>query len=268
MSSLDPSIWAHITDVHCHPTDAPCDISAESMKRLPISICAMSSMQFDQEKVKALASRYPDKVTPAFGYHPWFSHWISTESSLAINSQADSEKERHYRNLFLPSASQEAEFVELLPQLPEPTPLSTILNTLRENLSLFSNAMLGEVGLDRMFRVPRDYSASPRVLTSFRIPVEHQIEILEAQMAIAVQMSRNVSLHSVKSQLVTVELLDRMRVKYQDRWRKISVDLHSCGFSKQGWKDLEVCKVFLLRNSDDILSRRKSTKTCLCRSQP
>ena len=243
----DPSILMHITDVHCHPTDAPSDISAESMERLPISICAMSSMQFDQERVKTLASRYPDKVTPAFGYHPWFSHWISTESSLAtqsIESQADSEKERHYRNLFLPSASQEAEFVELLPHLPDPTPLSTILNTLRDNLSLFSSAMLGEVGLDRIFRVPIDYSASPRVLTSFRIPVEHQIEILEAQMAVAVEMSRNISLHSVKSQLVTVELLDGMRAKYQDRWRRVSVDLHSCGFSKQGWKDLEVCRIF------------------------
>lgn len=243
----DQSVLAHITDVHCHPTDALSDVSAESMERLPISICAMSNTQLDQEKVKTLAQSYPDKVTPAFGFHPWFSHWISTESSLAVRSvenrgdRSQSEKETHYRNLFSPTAHQEAEFVELLPHLPDPTPLSTNMKTLRDNLSLFSNALLGEVGLDRAFRVPVNYAAFPRVRTSFRIPIEHQIEILEAQIAVAVELSRNISLHSVQSQLATVELIDRMRTQYQDRWRRISIDLHSCGFSKQGWKDLEVC---------------------------
>jgi Tat protein secretion system quality control protein TatD with DNase activity len=187
-------------------------------------------------------------VTPAFGYHPWFSHWISTEKSLAPvsdHAQETSEKERHYRNLFLPQGnsdpSVELEFSKLLSHLPDPSPLTVVVSTLRENLSTFPDAMLGEVGLDRAFRVPLDYFATPRILTSFRIPLEHQLEILEAQMDVALEMGRNISLHSVKSQLATLEVFERMRNKCgEDSWRKICIDLHSCGFSKQGWIDLEV----------------------------
>ena len=243
----DPTILAHITDVHCHPTDAPSGVPTESMERLQISICAMSTMQFDQEKVKALASKYPDRVTPAFGYHPWFSHWISTEASL-VGDQSLSNKERHYKNLFLPPRSDPAlmqELMKLLPHLPEPVLLASILDTLKDNLSRFPNAMVGEVGLDRVFRVPVDYSASPRVLTPFHIPLEHQIEILEAQISMALEMGRNVSLHSVRSQLATVEVLDKLRKSLgEEKWRKISVDLHSCGLNKQTWMDLEVGEVF------------------------
>lgn len=241
-----PSVLAHITDVHCHPTDAQ-DVPTESMERLQITICAMSSNPLDQEKVKALAIKFPDKVTPAFGYHPWFSHWISTESSVSLHSdnvQNFSEKERHYRNLLLPQSpapALEAEFTNLLPYLPDPIPLVVIINTLSNNLLAFPDAMLGEVGLDRSFRIPLDYFASPRILTSFQIPLGHQLEVLEAQMAVALEMRKNISLHSVKSQLATLEVFERMRKKWgEDNWRKISIDLHSCGFSKQGWIDLEV----------------------------
>jgi Tat protein secretion system quality control protein TatD with DNase activity len=243
-----PSVLAHITDVHCHPTDAQDGVPTKSMEQLPIKICAMSTTHLNQEKVKALANKFPDKVTPAFGHHPWFSHWISTERSLSPNISGGgvqqeelSEKERHYRNLFRPRHSLESEFAKLLSHLPDPVPLTVIINTLRDNLLSFPNAMLGEVGLDRSFRIPLDSSASPRILTSFRIPLDHQLEIIEAQMGVALEMERNISLHSVKCQLATLELFERMEKKWgEDRWRKISIDMHSCGFSKQGWIDLEV----------------------------
>ncbi len=68
--SLDlPSakVLQHIVDVHCHPTDAPGGVSDASMERLKITICAMSTMPSDQDKVRSLALRYPDKVVPCFG---------------------------------------------------------------------------------------------------------------------------------------------------------------------------------------------------------
>jgi hypothetical protein len=37
------------------------------MERLGITICAMATMQSDQDKVKALALRFPEKVVPCFG---------------------------------------------------------------------------------------------------------------------------------------------------------------------------------------------------------
>ncbi|CAA7264834.1 unnamed protein product [Cyclocybe aegerita] len=240
-SDLPPSsVLSHIVDVHCHPTDAPDGIPASAMDSLQISICAMSSMQSDQGKVKALASAYPEKVTPAFGYHPWFSHLISITASTSAPP-----KETHYRTLFFPTpaapnAAHEAQFQALLPYLPDPCSLSTILDEVRANLTLFPNAMLGEVGLDRAFRVPIDYFASLRILTPFTIPLEHQLRILEAQIDLAVELRRNVSVHSVKAQQQTVELLSKMKAKHGDaRWNRISVDMHSCGLSVQTWRDLE-----------------------------
>ena len=92
-------------------------------------------------------------------------------------------KEEHYRRLLLPTIDNahtnhsdaatsndktlETEFRTLLPSLPEPRPISEVLTEVRENLTALPNAMLGEVGLDRAFRVPVDYHAAPRVLTSF-----------------------------------------------------------------------------------------------------
>jgi Tat protein secretion system quality control protein TatD with DNase activity len=112
---------------------------------------------------------------------------------------------------------------------------------LRRNLEAFPHAMLGEVGLDRSFRVPFDYLASPRQLTPFVIPLHHQLVILEAQLDLAVELGRNVSLHSVKSQLYTIELLQRMQQKYLDGWSRINIDMHSCGLSPDMWRDIEAC---------------------------
>ena len=100
--------------------------------------------------------------------------------------------------------------------------------------------MLGEVGLDRVFRVPLDYFASPRHLTTFTIPLAHQMAILEAQIEVAVELGRNISVHSVKSQQATLELLGRMKKKFGEKWNRISVDMHSCGFNPQTWRDVEV----------------------------
>jgi Tat protein secretion system quality control protein TatD with DNase activity len=73
--------------------------------------------------------------------------------------------------------------------------------------------MLGEVGLDRVFRIPLDYFASPRHLTTFTIPLAHQVAILEAQIEVAVELGRIISVHSVKSQQATLELLGKMKRK-------------------------------------------------------
>ena len=61
-------VLRHVVDVHCHPTDTS-PIPASSMQNLSITICAMSSMESDQSRVKDLASRYPEKVVPCFGQY-------------------------------------------------------------------------------------------------------------------------------------------------------------------------------------------------------
>lgn len=163
------------------------------------------------------------------GYHPWFSYAISLNEATS--------KEEHYHDLFSDNGS---EFDELMETFPDPIQLSDVLAEVRENLKTFPNAMLGEVGFDRAFRVPYDYDESPRRLSSFIVPIHHQVAVLEAQIDLAVELQRNISLHSVKAQLHTKDLLDRTYKKYGAKWHRISVDLHSCGLSADMWRDIEV----------------------------
>jgi Tat protein secretion system quality control protein TatD with DNase activity len=163
---------------------------------------------------------------PSPGYHPWFSHSISLASGI--------EKETHYRELLLGSqpVGPNPEFEELLPFLPDPIPLESVLSELRLNLSALPDAMLGEVGIDRSFRIPFDQSASSRRLTKFTVPIHHQLSVLEAQLGVAVELGRNVSLHSVKAQMITVDLLERMSQKHGDKWTNINIDMHSLEISR------------------------------------
>lgn len=71
-TDVDPSVLAHIVDVHCHPVESPYD--DQTMNDLPIHICAMATTATDQQKIATLAKKWPDKVTPAFGTyytHPY-----------------------------------------------------------------------------------------------------------------------------------------------------------------------------------------------------
>jgi Tat protein secretion system quality control protein TatD with DNase activity len=134
----------------------------------------------------------------------------------------------------------ESAITQLIPTFPTPTPLSQLLITLRSNLLSHPSALLGEVGLDRASRIPQSYPATPLVLTPFTIPLPHQLAILEAQLDLAVELRRAVSMHSVKAQMATKDLMERMKQRWGDeKWEMISVDLHSCGLSSQTWRDME-----------------------------
>jgi Tat protein secretion system quality control protein TatD with DNase activity len=266
------AVWHLLVDAHCHPTDDPrpwkdIDALAQKLSDVKIgSVCAMSTSTKDQELVSQLADRLQSKVIPAFGYHPWFVHLIST-------SLYDDPKD-HYRSLFSEEKNQ-AELEELLPGLPDPVPLSTILTTLRSNLERYPDAILGEVGIDRVFRLPSDprgWTRDPeqlennhtlalrnRPLTNLYTPLEHQLHIIKAQIAIAIELGKSVSLHSVRAGGATVTLLEDLKKEYpslEDGLNKkqrrqlqkdlkrqavvepnrrcfqdINVDLHSCTLS-------------------------------------
>ena len=180
------------------------------------------------------------------GYHPWFSHWISISPGVT--------REEHYRKLFSPSGEH---LERLLSHLPDPIPLADILAELRKNLSSFPQAMLGEVGLDRAARVPIEYAATPRELTQFRVPLEHQLAILEPQIDLAVELRRNISIHISQGIL---DLLSRMHQKHGSEWQRISIDLHSCGVSVETWKAIEVFVLhFINFTIQPLIVRRNAT---------
>ncbi|KAJ7170158.1 TatD DNase family Scn1 [Mycena filopes] len=228
-TTFPASVLRHVVDAHCHPTEGT--VSDESLERLEITVCAMSTCRDDQSLVRDLALRNPSKVIPCFGYHPWFSHLISMQPGAF--------KDEHYRHLFLgsdaePPPDRVDAFEELLPLLPEPISIDEVLLDLRHNFELFSTpTILGEVGLDKSFRVPFDYRVWPRKLTSFTIPLEHQLLVLESQLDLAVALKRNVSLHSVHCPQVTVDLLNKLKSKHGRQWEDIRIDLHSCSMNPQ-----------------------------------
>jgi Tat protein secretion system quality control protein TatD with DNase activity len=223
----------------------------------------MASRVEDQSKVAALVRACPDRVVPGFGYHPWWVHRISLQASAGTIP----DHVEHYRALFLPSSSSppqppsselETAFARLLPTLPQPIPLADILADVRARLIEFPTAMLGEVGIDRAARIPfagtdvsegenNDDNGGHRSLSPFSTPSAHQLTILESQLALAVELRRNVSLHSVKSPAQTRALFDNMAAKYGAAWFAISVDVHSCTLSPEVWRDIEVRPVLLHR---------------------
>jgi Tat protein secretion system quality control protein TatD with DNase activity len=230
------SVLSRIVDVHCHPTDSP--TPDEEMNKLKIKVCAMATRADDQIKVRQLAEQWPDKVIPCFGWHPWFSHLVTLKDDPSLD------KQEHYRALLLPPSPNEQDeeaFMQLMPSLPDPRPLSSLISEIRSNLEAFPGALLGEVGIDRSFRVPfQPYgSPPPRTLTPFTVPIEHQLAILEAQLELAMELRRNVSVHSVKSHQATLDLLDRMRKKYGASWLRINLCLHSCSLSAQTWEEVQ-----------------------------
>ena len=110
-------------------------------------------------------------------------------------------KEDHYRRLFSPQLDgsdqleKENLFEKALLHLPDPVPLASCLDSIRGHFEEFPAAMLGEVGLDKSARIPIDPRAEERRLSPFLLPFEHQLVVLEAQLNVAVEMKRNISLH-------------------------------------------------------------------------
>jgi Tat protein secretion system quality control protein TatD with DNase activity len=204
---------------------------------------------------------------------------LSLEEPAATPSKRD-----HYRNIFLPPpeskhyGDQERTLDDILPGLPEPTPFPPLLTELKQNIRQAQErgqlVMLGEVGLDKSFRVPYPHilpkhqttvreaedevatsgqeelahyhGRAPidpkKVLTPFRPKEEHQIRLLEMQMEVAVEFGVNVSLHSVRCQGPTVDFLRRFAKKHSSRFtERVNVDIHSCGgWSVQSWVSAEV----------------------------
>jgi Tat protein secretion system quality control protein TatD with DNase activity len=113
----------------------------------------MSSGLQNQEKTKDVYRCSPDTVVPFFGLHPWFSHPITFAPLDALSSKQD-----HYSSLFPDPSDPSAPYPQLaavLPDFPDPVPISTFLSTLEQNLLDFPSSHVGEIGLDKAFKIPQ-----------------------------------------------------------------------------------------------------------------
>jgi len=206
------------------------------------AIVIMATRRQDQDLVTEVASKYgvdehaPTSsattdddwrgVVPSYGWHPWFSHQIYDDKDAMFRDSdagklTDEQKIAHYASVLTPSP-ETSESRDFLIALPEPLPLSQLISDTRSRLSEHPLALVGEVGLDRGMRIPeawlpgqaksRDETLTPggregRKLSPYKVSMEHQRKILLAQLRLAGEMGRAVSVHGVQCHGVLYETL-------------------------------------------------------------
>ena len=233
-SGEEGSTWSiGVFDAHCHPTDIMASIPGIADMDARV-LTVMASRSQDQDLVAQSARKYPitgsydlddtsaKHVVPAFGWHPWFSHQIYDDR----NSASTLDAKEHYQAVLSPAPDDE----QFIRNLPAPVPLSQYINQTQQRLQQFPLALVGEVGLDRAFRLPfgeflpmdnvtktgklkEDYtpgSREGRPLSPHRVSLEHQKTILRAQFEVAGKMRRAVSVHSVQTHGAVFDLLQSM----------------------------------------------------------
>ena len=242
-------------DAHCHPTDTvPSVDNIAGMKTRALTIMATrgqdqmlvadfaDKLGVTDDAIPALQSTNPCEksrgyIIPAFGWHPWFSHQIFIDEKDRTPSKFD-----HYRMAISPSPEND----DFMASLPDPRPLSALLDQTRSNLERYPYAIVGEIGLDHAFRIPgyeiagneheRDPALTPggregRRLSPYRVDMHHQRRILKAQLDIAAEMQRAVSVHGVAAHGVVFETLketwrghERRTLSKRERKRRASSD--------------------------------------------
>lgn len=227
-----------IYDAHCHPTDTMSSIDdIPAMKATTLTV--MATREQDQELVSQVASNknaadkndaenVSSRIIPCFGWHPWFSHQIFDDTKGSDDGDvATIDKVAHYKAVLSPPIEDET----LIRELPAPRPLSSFILETRTRLEKHPNALVGEIGLDRSFRIPnawlpgedgddRDPTRTPgtreyRTLSPHRVQMSHQRDIFRAQLELAGELQRPVSIHSVQAHGAIYDVLRELWTGYE-----------------------------------------------------
>ncbi|KAK6221875.1 Cut9 interacting protein [Colletotrichum tabaci] len=221
--SSTPFPWeSGIYDAHCHPTD-----TMSTVDRIPAmraaALTVMATRSQDQALVAEIAASHGVRskyemsqghLIPSFGWHPWFSYQLFDdtvpEAERTYPEGQPDAKTRHYHAVLAP-APEDPDFLDALPT---PRSLSSFLADTRRRLQDHPLALVGEVGLDKAFRLPegrtdadessRDRTLTPggregRRLAPQHVKMPHQVAVLKAQLALAGELGRPVSVHGVQA---------------------------------------------------------------------
>lgn len=196
-------------------------------------------------------------IVPCFGWHPWFAHqmYLDGEGDDGDDDDDDDEEKekekekdntamptthkasqpltgeakiQHYQTVLQPTRCPPSEQDrQLFLALPDPTPFSSFLAQTRQRLQTHRYALVGEIGLDRAFRIPEPWSAhrelwqtrntsltlggrERRPLTPFRCCPRHQRSIFQRQLRLAAAMGRGVSVHGVQAHGMLFEAMQEL----------------------------------------------------------
>lgn len=173
-------------------------------------------------------------IVPCFGWHPWFAHQMyidnddgdtDAEGKGQTKLEGDA-KIAHYQKVLQPGRPDPLsdEDRQIFLSFPDPTSFAAFLQQTRQYLQQYPLALVGEIGLDRSFRLPeawndnpdlwskRDCSLTPggregRRLTPFKCSQQHQKQIFKMQLQLAAEMDRAVSVHGVQAHGLVLETL-------------------------------------------------------------
>ena len=193
----------------------------------------MSTGSTDQFLVRELAEKYPGKVVPGFGWHPWFSYlvWDDEDPELLALWETGEEgwegefKMRHFGRVLKGGGGGAGDGGRLergfIQALGMPRRLrGDVLVELRRNLQCFKcqgrGVVLGEVGLDRGFRLPWPKGHHPpasassavseegdggkeKALSPYKVSMDHQVLVFIAQMKVAGEVGVPASVHGVQA---------------------------------------------------------------------
>ncbi|KAG8625574.1 hypothetical protein KVT40_005975 [Elsinoe batatas] len=235
-----------VFDAHCHPTDTMSSIpEIPRMKARVLTV--MSTRPQDQDLVANAAAGdigltagdihdlsnadNPTRFLPSFGHHPWFSHLLFSPFQFpSCTTLTPSQATTHYRTVLTPPPTD-----DFISHLPPPISLTDFLSQTRSRLSSHPLALVGEIGLDRAFHLPeswddaalecRDQELTPggregRRLSKHQVSMEHQKEILLAQLRLAGEMGRAVSVHGVRAPGVLYETLSGLWKGWERKSRR------------------------------------------------
>jgi Tat protein secretion system quality control protein TatD with DNase activity len=282
--SKEPFPWhLGVYDAHCHPTDTmPSIETIENMKARVLTV--MATRAEDQDLVTSTAEKHSIKssdpsqwlkeecIVPCFGWHPWFSYQMYISADGNQGTLTGSAKIQHYKSVLQPSRDNPSdEDLEIYASLPDPTPFSVFLATTRQQLENYPYALVGEIGLDRSFRIPeawtgnldlwskRDRSLTPggregRRLTPFRCASAHQKAIFKLQLQLAAEYGRPVSVHGVQAHGLVLEVLSEL---WKGHEREV---LSKRERKKRGQDDPDAAAVLEADESKDKVQSEKKEK--------
>lgn len=180
-------------DAHCHLST---HVQAFPDVQTQVECNLMSTNLFDLDYVLELGRKH-SWIIPCVGVHPWYSH-------LFCFGLCESSK--HHYEAVLSGVDE-----DLLNNLPDPISLIEYLDKVDKYLEDNPKASVGEIGLDKVFKLPwggyyGDYGLKKepivrdgKRLSNYRVQLNHQIKVMELFLQLSITHRRSVSLHCVKA---------------------------------------------------------------------